>query len=68
MWEICANSLLPKALKPCSNSNKSPNLVTLRLRLINLTTQVSHFVTQVEHEKVLLNITTSGDKNKFWKS
>ena len=29
MWEISANLLLPKALKSCPNSNKSPNLVTL---------------------------------------
>ena len=29
MWEICANKLLPKALKSCPKSNKSPNLVTL---------------------------------------
>ena len=29
MWEIWANYLLPQALKSCSKSNKSPNLVTL---------------------------------------
>ena len=29
MWEIWANQLLPKALKTCPKSNKSPNLVTL---------------------------------------
>ena len=29
MWEIWANLLLPKALKTCPKSNKSPNLVTL---------------------------------------
>ena len=29
MWEIWANKLLPKALKSCTKSNKSPNLVTL---------------------------------------
>ena len=29
MWEIWANLLLPKALKSCPKSNKSPNLVTL---------------------------------------
>ena len=29
MWDIWANQLLPKALKSCSKSNKSPNLVTL---------------------------------------
>ena len=29
MCEIWANSLLPKALKSCPESNKSPNLVTL---------------------------------------
>ena len=29
MWEIWANKLLPKALKSCPKSNKSPNLVTL---------------------------------------
>ena len=29
MWEIWANLLLPKALKSCTKSNKSPNLVTL---------------------------------------
>ena len=28
MWKIWANSLLPKALKSCPKSNKSPNLVT----------------------------------------
>ena len=31
MWEIWANQLLPKALKSCQKSNKSPNLVTLPL-------------------------------------
>ena len=29
MWEIWANWLLPKSLKTCRKSNKSPNLVTL---------------------------------------
>ena len=29
MWEIWANWLLPKGLKNCPKSNKSPNLVTL---------------------------------------
>ena len=29
MCEIWVNSLLPKALKSCPKSNKSPNLVTL---------------------------------------
>ena len=29
MQEIWTNSLLPKALKSCPKSNKSPNLVTL---------------------------------------
>ena len=29
MWEIWENKLLPKALKTCPESNKSPNLVTL---------------------------------------
>ena len=29
MWEIWANELLPKALKTCQKSKKSPNLVTL---------------------------------------
>ena len=29
MYEIWANKLLPKALKSCPKSNKSPNLVTL---------------------------------------
>ena len=29
MWEIWANLLLPKALKSCPKSKKSPNLVTL---------------------------------------
>ena len=29
MWEIWANQLLPKDLKSCPKSNKSPNLVTL---------------------------------------
>ena len=29
MWEIWANQLLPKALKSCPKSNKSPDLVTL---------------------------------------
>ena len=29
MWKIWANLLLPKALKTCQKSNKSPNLVTL---------------------------------------
>ena len=29
MWEIWANQLLPKTLKSCPKSNKSPNLVTL---------------------------------------
>ena len=28
-WEIWAKSFLPKALKTCQKSNKSPNLVTL---------------------------------------
>ena len=31
MWEIWANQLLPLALKSCFKSNKSPNLVTLKL-------------------------------------
>ena len=31
MWEIGANYMLPKALKTCPKSNKSPNLVTLML-------------------------------------
>ena len=29
MWENWTNKLLPKALKSCPKSNKSPNLVTL---------------------------------------
>ena len=29
MWEIWTNQFLPKALKSCPKSNKSPNLVTL---------------------------------------
>ena len=29
MWEIFANQLLPKALKSCPKSKKSPDLVTL---------------------------------------
>ena len=29
MWEIWANLLLPKGLKSCPKSNKSPDLVTL---------------------------------------
>ena len=29
MWKIWANQLLPKALKRCPKSNKSPDLVTL---------------------------------------
>ena len=29
MWQIWTNQLLPKALKSCPKSNKSPNLVTL---------------------------------------
>ena len=29
MWDIWSNLLLPKALKSCQKSNKSPNLVTL---------------------------------------
>ena len=33
MWEIWANLLLPKALKTCPKSNKSPNLVTLPVSL-----------------------------------
>ena len=36
MWEIWANKLLPNALKSCPKSNKSPNLVTLLMSLINL--------------------------------
>ena len=36
MWEIWTNELLPKALKSCPNSNKSPNLVTLILALLKL--------------------------------
>ena len=31
MWEIWANYLLPRAIKSCPKSNKSPNLVTLLL-------------------------------------
>ena len=31
MWEIWANLLLPKTLKSCPKSNKSPNLVTLTM-------------------------------------
>ena len=31
MWEIWANKLLPKVLKSCPKSNKSPNLVTMLL-------------------------------------
>ena len=34
MWEIWAKQLLPRALKSCPKSNKSPNLVTL-LRGVN---------------------------------
>ena len=30
MWDICANQLLPKALKLAQKTNKSPNLVTLK--------------------------------------
>ena len=30
MWDIWANRLLPKALKRCPKSNKSPDLVTLK--------------------------------------
>ena len=29
MWEIWANKFLPKALRSCPKSNKSPNLATL---------------------------------------
>ena len=32
MREIWANYLLPKVLKSCPKSNKSPNLVTLIIR------------------------------------
>ena len=35
MWEIWANWLLPKTLKSCPKSNKSPNLVTLILTILN---------------------------------
>ena len=31
MWQVWANKLLPKALKSCPKSNKSPNLVTLQM-------------------------------------
>ena len=33
MSEIWTNLLLPKALKSCPKSNKSPNLVTLDMRV-----------------------------------
>ena len=36
MGEIWANQLLPKALKTCPKSNKSPNMVTLILSLKSL--------------------------------
>ena len=36
MWEIWANLLLPKALKSCPKSKKSPNLITLLSFFIRL--------------------------------
>ena len=36
MCKIWANELLPKALKRCPKSNKSPNLVTLNCRVHSL--------------------------------
>ena len=36
MWEIWANKLLPKVLKTCPKSNKSPNLVTLVQDVLSL--------------------------------
>ena len=43
MWEIWANLLLPKALKSCPKSKKSPNLVTLWLLWIVFTEHSSSF-------------------------
>ena len=37
MWKIWADFLLPQALKSCSKSNKSPNLVTLHWTLFHKT-------------------------------
>ena len=47
MGEIWANKLLPKALKSCPKSNKSPDLVTLevsRTKRNVFTTEVGHIL------------------------
>ena len=56
MWEILANQLLPKSLKSCPKSNKSPNLVTLATTLpfretITHTRSLLKFRTQEQEEQ-----------------
>ena len=41
MWEIWANKLLPKALKSCQKSNKSPSLVTVLAWLTSKSLKIS---------------------------
>ena len=49
MWEIWANLWLPKALKNCPKSNKSPNLVTLSL--MHTTLVVSREINSKQQQK-----------------
>ena len=60
MWKIRANQLLPKALKSCPKSNKSPNLVTLvgsRRR--------NHLVSG--YHLINLGIVDARQHQKFWR-
>ena len=61
MCEIWANLLLPKALKSCPKTNKSPNLVTLVLCYVTL---VLCYVT--ENTQKMVHIFTSNIWPFFW--
>ena len=56
MWEIWANYLLPKALKSCQKSNKSPNLVTLVAYLVQRSTDDGLAVEVQGNVKLLLRV------------
>ena len=53
MCEIWANQLLPKALKSCPKSNKSPNLVTLAERLKKSAFRCALVLMQVNDAKTI---------------
>ena len=55
MWEIWAKQLLPKALKSCPKSKKSPNLVTLSVISFSIYFTISDLIKAmiIDREKAL---------------